>query len=93
MAKQKLRIIHWNTCNKALVNRGSITFWPDEKVIQAGINQQRPTPGGPQHYSDLAITTVLVVKRVFRLTLRAEQGFIDFIFALTAVPLRCPVVE
>ncbi len=30
---------------------------------------------GPQRYSDLAITTVLVIKRVFRLTLRAVQGF------------------
>ncbi len=29
---------------------------------------------------DLAITTVLVIKRVFRLTLRAAQGFIDSIF-------------
>ncbi|WP_407252091.1 transposase [Klebsiella pneumoniae] len=34
----------------------------------------------PQRYSDLAITTVLVIKRVFRLTLRAAQGFIDSIF-------------
>ncbi|MDI5568583.1 transposase, partial [Salmonella enterica subsp. enterica serovar Kentucky] len=31
--------------------------------------------GRPQRYSDLAITTVLVIKRVFRLTLRAAQGF------------------
>ncbi|WP_063938475.1 IS5 family transposase, partial [Enterobacter cloacae] len=38
----------------------------------------------------LAITTVLVIKRVFRLTLRAAQGFIDSIFALMNVPLRCP---
>ncbi|MCS6542983.1 transposase, partial [Klebsiella pneumoniae] len=36
----------------------------------------------PQRYSDLAITTVLVIKRVFRLTLRAAQGFIDSIFSL-----------
>ena len=36
--------------------------------------------GRPQRYSDLAITTVLVIKRVlFRLTLRAAQGFIDSI--------------
>ena len=46
--------------------------------------------GRPQRYSDLAITTVLVIKRVFRLTLRAAQGFIDSIFALMNVPLRCP---
>jgi hypothetical protein len=31
-----------------------------------------------------------VIKRVFRLTLRAAQGFIDSIFALMNVPLRCP---
>jgi hypothetical protein len=32
---------------------------------------------------------VLVIKRVFRLTLRAAQGFIDSIFLMN-VPLRCP---
>jgi hypothetical protein len=31
-----------------------------------------------------------VIKRVFRLTLRSAQGFIDSIFALMDVPLRCP---
>ncbi len=36
---------------------------------------------GPSAIPDLAITTVLVIKRVFRLTLRAAQGFIDSIFA------------
>ncbi|PAX32001.1 hypothetical protein CLI88_15105 [Klebsiella pneumoniae] len=30
------------------------------------------------------------IKRVFRLTLRAAQGFIDSIFSLMNVPLRCP---
>ncbi|WP_446925715.1 transposase [Klebsiella pneumoniae] len=31
-----------------------------------------------------------LIKRVFRLTLRTAQGFIDSIFALMDVPLRCP---
>ena len=44
--------------------------------------------GRPQRYSDLAITTVLVIKRVFRLTLRCA-GFIDSIFLMN-VPIRCP---
>lgn len=46
--------------------------------------------GRPQHYSELAISTVLIFKRVFRLTLRAAQGFIDSIFILMKLPLRCP---
>jgi len=31
-----------------------------------------------------------VIKRVFLLTLQAAQGFIDFIFTLMGVPMRCP---
>ncbi|WP_373662511.1 MULTISPECIES: hypothetical protein, partial [Klebsiella pneumoniae complex] len=27
MAKQKFKITNWPTYNKALINRGSITFW------------------------------------------------------------------
>ncbi|WP_431308543.1 transposase, partial [Klebsiella pneumoniae] len=53
--------------NKALINRGSITFWLDDKAIQAWYESATPSSRGrPQRYSDLAITTVLVIKRVFR---------------------------
>ncbi|TNK08959.1 IS5 family transposase [Klebsiella pneumoniae subsp. pneumoniae] len=78
MAKQKFKITNWSTYNKALINRGSITFWLDDGAIQAWYESATPSSRGrPQRYSDLAITTVLVIKRVFRLTLRAAQGFID----------------
>jgi hypothetical protein len=91
VAKQKFRITNWSTYNKALINRGSLTFWLDDEAIQAWYDSATPSSRGrPQRYSDLAITTVLVIKRVFRLTLRAAQGFIDSIFALMNVPLRCP---
>ncbi|HCB2345199.1 TPA: IS5 family transposase, partial [Klebsiella pneumoniae] len=91
VAKQKFRITNWSTYNKALIHRGSLTFWLDDEAIQAWYESATPSSRGrPQRYSDLAITTVLVIKRVFRLTLRAAQGFIDSIFTLMNVPLRCP---
>ena len=91
MAKQKFRISNWRTYNKALINRGSVTFWLDDEAISSWYESATPSSRGrPLRYSDLAITTVLVVKRVFRLTLRAAQGFIDSIFALMGVALRCP---
>ncbi|BDZ87785.1 IS5 family transposase [Escherichia coli] len=72
VAKQKFKITNWPTYNKALINRGSITFWLDDEAIQAWYESATPSSRGrPQRYSDLAITTVLVIKRVFRLTLRA----------------------
>ena len=68
-----------------------MTFWLDDEPIQAWYESATPSSRGrPQRYYDLAITTVLVIKRVFRLTLRAAQGFIDSIFTLMNVPLRCP---
>ncbi|EAO6748343.1 IS5/IS1182 family transposase, partial [Salmonella enterica] len=33
MAKQKFKITNWPTYNKALINRGSITFWLDDEAI------------------------------------------------------------
>jgi hypothetical protein len=90
VAKQKFKITNWRNYNKALINRGSLTFWLDE-AIQAWYESATPASRGrPQRYSDPAITTVLVIKHVFRLTLRATQGFIDSIFTLMDVPLRCP---
>jgi hypothetical protein len=91
MAKQKFKITNWRNYNKALINRGSLTSWLDNEAIQARYESATSSSRGrSQRYSDLTITTVLVVKRVFRLTLRAAQGLIDSIFATMGVPLRCP---
>lgn len=38
----------------------------------------------------MAITTVLMMKHVFNLSLRALQGFVDSIFKLMGLSLRCP---
>ncbi|ENE16771.1 putative transposase [Escherichia coli p0305293.14] len=35
MAKQKFRITNWRSHNKALILRGTITFWRDGEAIQA----------------------------------------------------------
>jgi len=91
VAKQTFRITHWKTYNKALINRGTITFWLDDEAVKAWYETATPASRErPQRYSDPAITTFLVIKRVFRLTLRTAQGFIDSIFSLMGVPLRCP---
>jgi hypothetical protein len=35
VAKQKFKITNWKTYNKALINRGSDTFWLVKEAIQA----------------------------------------------------------
>ena len=91
MAKPKFKITHWPTDNKALRQRGSLTVWMDESAIAAWTEKTSPERRGrPLHYSDMAITTGLMMKRVFGLSLRALQGFVDSIFKLIGLPLRCP---
>lgn len=91
MAKQKFKITNWSAYNKALRQRGSLTVWLDESAIAAWTNSTQPEHRGrPLHYTDMAITTVLMMKRVFNLSLRALQGFVDSIFTLMGLSLRCP---
>lgn len=91
MAKQKFKITNWSTYNKALRQRGSLTVWLDESAIATWADSAQPEGRNrPLHYTDMVITTVLMMKRVFNLSLRDLQGFVDSIFKLMALPLRCP---
>ncbi|EAA8667818.1 IS5 family transposase [Salmonella enterica] len=91
MSKQKFKITNWSAYNNALRQRGSLTLWLDESAIAAWTDNALPEGRGrPFHYTDMAITTVLMMKRVFNLPLLALQGFIDSIFKLMELPLCCP---
>ncbi|MCV5373666.1 transposase, partial [Escherichia coli] len=78
---------NWKQYNKALINRGSLTFWIDEEAIRQWKQRKQDKRGRPRQFSDLAITTALMVKRVFSMPLRALQGFIDSVFSLANVPI------
>lgn len=89
--KDKYRIRNWRQYNQSLVNRGSITFWFDEAAIAKWYSIERSNkPGRPVTYSDDAIRCGLVVKAVFRTTLRALQGFIGSIIKILGLDLVCP---
>lgn len=91
MAKQKFKITNWPAYNKALRQRGSLTVWLDESAVAAWTDSAQPEGRGrPLYYTDMAITTVLMMKRVFNLSLRALQGFVDSIFKLMGLSLLCP---
>lgn len=73
MAKQKFKITNWPAYDKALRQRGSLTVWLDESAISAWTDSAQPEGRGrPLHYTDMAITTILMMKRVFNLSLRTS---------------------
>ena len=87
MPKPRYKTTNWHQYNNDLIKRGSLTFWIDEEAINQWKQSKR---GRPRQFSELAITTALMVKRIFSLPLRALQGFIDYVFKLAKVPLVYP---
>ncbi|MGR5068704.1 IS5 family transposase [Vibrio alfacsensis] len=90
MPKPRYKTTNWKQYNKALINRGSLTFWIDEETIAEWKQNKQGKRGRPRRFSNLAITTALMVKRIFSMPLRALQGFLDSVFKLANIPLVCP---
>lgn len=87
MAKPRYKTTNWKYYNQALINRSSLTFWIDEEAIRLWKQIKQGKRGRPRLFSDLAITTDLMVKRVFSMPLRDLQGFINSI--LSSLNCRC----
>src|SRR3954453_13282935 len=87
----RYRIRNWNEYNRALINRGRLTVWFDERAI-AGWRHTAPAtgPGAPRLYADLAIECALVFKSVYHLSLRAAQGFLSSVVQLMKLTLPIP---
>ncbi|WP_299022348.1 IS5 family transposase [uncultured Photobacterium sp.] len=91
MGKSKNKITNWKQYNKALEQRGSLTFWVDDSAIDSWrCTEHHGKRGRGFQYTDTAIETALMIKGIYSLPLRALQGFINSIFKLMNVPLRSP---
>src|SRR5688500_6904291 len=88
--RPKRRVTNWSDYNEALRQRGSLTVWFTDEAIAAWKAAPRTTPGGQPHYSDLAITTALTLRAVFRLALRQTEGLIGSIIRLLGLGLAVP---
>jgi IS5 family transposase len=89
--KKQYRIRNWQKYNKALVNRGSLTIWFDEKSIAEWHNTQHSGQRGrPQDYSDTAIICALTLRNIFRLPLRATQGLVASLISLLQLHITAP---
>jgi hypothetical protein len=90
--KQQYRIRNWPEYNAGLVERGSLTFWVSEDVVEAWVSSDfTGDPGAPLLYSDIAIETIVTLKSLFHLAGRQATGFVASIFELMGVEL--PVAD
>jgi Transposase DDE domain len=89
--KPQYRIRNWSEYNAGLKQRGSLTFWIEESVLDVWIVEDLSgKPGASKLYSDLAIMTMATLKAVYRLPGRQCQGFVESIFEFMAIDLPVP---
>ena len=88
--KKKYHIRNWSEYNKALVNRGSLTIWFSNDVIEKWNAQPSQKRGRPRTYSDEAILCALMIKAVYKLPFRTLRGFMLSMIGLLGLRLRVP---
>lgn len=85
------RVRNWSEYNAGLKQRGSVTFWLDEAVVNGWtVEEESGQRGASRTYSDTAIATFETMKSVYRLAGRQTQGFLESLFCLMGVERSVP---
>ncbi|KAA6346735.1 hypothetical protein EZS27_005736 [termite gut metagenome] len=81
--KNSYKIRNWKEYNKSLCQRGSLTLWLEDSVLQEWEStSKKKKEVGEQTYSDSIIQCCLLMKINYRLKLRQSTGFMQNLFML-----------
>lgn len=88
--KKPHKINNWSEYNNSLEQRGSLTIWISEEVLNSWKSKKVGKLGGQEKYSNIAIETGLAKKITQKLAWRQTRGFISSLFKLMKVDLDVP---
>jgi IS5 family transposase len=88
--KALYRLKNWSEYEKALVQRGAITFWLSDELETTWLYIGKNQRGSQFKYSDKAIEIMWTIKEVFHLTNRSVEGFVRSLFEMLNIHLPIP---
>jgi hypothetical protein len=89
--KTKYRIRNWSEYNRSLRQRGSLTFWISDELLDSWIEKEESGHCGRSFiYSSAAILAMSSVKFVFHQAGRQTCGLVASVFQLLKVDLPVP---
>jgi len=88
--KRLYRVRNWREYEKALVQRGSLTFWLTDEFEKVWLYAGEKQRGSQFEYSEKAIEIMLTIKEVFHLSNRGVEGFMCSLFAMLNLHLPIP---
>lgn len=87
----KSTVRNWSDYNAGLRQRGSVTFWLEESVLETWYSDEATGKRGASNtYSDVAILTFVTLKSVYHQAGRQTQGFLESLFELMGIDLGVP---
>ena len=90
--QQKYKIDNWTDYNKSLKRRGSLEIWISEEIEELWYEKDTVNDGTgkPKQYREKSIELSYSLKLAFKQPLRQTEGFINSIFRMTGLNIKCP---
>ncbi len=88
--KTKYHVGNWPSYDRALVQRGDVTFWLSPDAVDAWRPEPSKRAGAPRRFSDLAIETAVAIRLVYGLPFRQTEGFLRSLLTLMDAGLDAP---
>jgi IS5 family transposase len=89
--KTRYRLRNWGEYNRALVQRGSLTLWITEDVLQTWHpTEPENKRGHPRTYTDTAIETMMTLQEIYHLGLRQTEGLMQSIGEILRLDVAIP---
>lgn len=91
--KQKLsyKVKNWRAYNRSLINRGNLTLWFSDDVIQGWYATSQSKGRGRRFtYSNDCIEVALTLRSLFHFPLRSTQGFLEGLMKMLELNLKVP---
>lgn len=86
-----MRARNWRQYNKSLVQRGSLTFLIDPKIMKTlSPKTHKKRKGRPLEFSDQLILLLLMIKIHYKMPYRMLEGFTRFLFKHMKSQIRVP---
>jgi hypothetical protein len=90
MDKKSYRVRNWGEYNRALKQRGSVTFWFNAETVSQWKAKNEKKRGRPQTYSEVAIEACVTMRVLFDLPYRQCEGFVEDLLRMMGLNIKVP---
>lgn len=90
MDKKSYRVRNWHEYNRALKQRGSVTFWFNAETVSQWQAKSEKKKGRPKTYSEIAIEACITMRILFDLPYRQCEGFVEDLLRMMGLNIKTP---